>query len=158
MYDGVVDEILNYSVRGKDGRWIIPISVDWDFTLTKNSDWESGYTELNEYGFEVLKRWQEKYNVGIILNSMRHKAILKEPLKILKAHNIEIYGIGRNPNQDKDGNKVYKCFSVFDIDDRNVGVPKIDGIQRPYVNWEEVEKIMEPILNQIYYKLKAAKL
>ena len=73
MYEGVIDEILMYSVRSDDGRWIIPVSVDWDYTLTKSSDWASGHIELNEYGFDVLKRWHKKYNVGIIINSMRHE-------------------------------------------------------------------------------------
>lgn len=36
-YNGVVDEVLYYSERSEDGRWIIPIEVDWDYTLTKCS-------------------------------------------------------------------------------------------------------------------------
>lgn len=160
MYEGIIDEILMYSVRSDDGRWIIPVSVDWDYTLTKSSDWTSELFELNEYGFDVLKRWHEKYNVGIIINSMRHEELLEEPLKILHDKGIEIYGVGRNPDQDQDGNIVNKCFSVFDIDDRDVGIPvyKEMGRKRPYVNWEEVEKLMEPILEFIYSKLSLAKL
>ena len=155
MYEGVIDEITMYSEKTADGRWIIPISVDWDFTLTKSSDWESGHIELNDYGFTVLRRWQEKYNIGIILNTLRHKEVLVEPLKILREKGIRIYGIGKNPNQDKDGNIVNKCFSVFDIDDRDVGIPVYKELwrKRPYVNWEEVERIMEPILKLIYNKL-----
>lgn len=155
MYEGVIDEITMYSEKTADGRWIIPISVDWDFTLTKSSDWESGDIELNDYGFTVLRRWQEKYNIGIILNTLRHEEVLVEPLRILREKGIRIYGIGKNPNQDKDGNIVNKCFSVFDIDDRDVGIPVYKELwrKRPYVNWEEVERIMEPILKLIYNKL-----
>ena len=29
-YDGIIDEILYYSERDENGRWIIPIAVDWD--------------------------------------------------------------------------------------------------------------------------------
>lgn len=29
-YEGIIDEILFYSERSSDGRWIIPIEVDWD--------------------------------------------------------------------------------------------------------------------------------
>ena len=34
-YDAYTDEILFYGERGEDGRWIIPIEVDFDFTMTK---------------------------------------------------------------------------------------------------------------------------
>ena len=84
----------------------------------------------------------------------------KNSLKILRDKGIEVYGVGRNPNQDQDGNVVNKCFSVFDIDDRDVGIPvyKEKGRKRPYVNWEEVEKLMNPILEFICSKLSLAKL
>ena len=28
MYEGIIDEILMYSVRSDDGRWIIPVTVN----------------------------------------------------------------------------------------------------------------------------------
>jgi hypothetical protein len=39
-----------------------------------------------------------------------------------------------------------------------IPVYKEDGRKRPYVNWEEVEKLMEPILEFIYSKLSLVKL
>ena len=33
-YNGIIDEVLYYSERTEDGRWVIPIEVDWDFTIT----------------------------------------------------------------------------------------------------------------------------
>lgn len=160
MYEGLIDDILMFSVRDKNGRWIIPISVDWDYTLTKSSDIKTGKFELNEYGFTVLKKWQEKYNVGIILNTLRHESELDEPLEIFTKKGIEIYGIGRNPDQDKDGNIVSKCFSVFDIDDRDVGMPVYieENRKRPYVNWEKVEEILTPLLDIINEKLTLAQI
>ena len=155
-YDGLIDEILYYSERSEDGRWIIPIEVDWDYTLTKCSSWEQGTMELNEEGFEVMKRWVKDYNVGWILNSMRHDEILKEPLQILKDKEVSLYGIRKNPLQDKDENTVTKSFAIFCIDDRNIGTPHqwLENCNRPHVDWKEVDKMMSPILDHISNNLK----
>ena len=159
-YNGIVDEILYYSERSEDGRWIIPIEVDWDYTLTKCSCWEDGTMELNYEAFEVMKRWTKDYNVGWILNSMRHDEILKEPLETLEKEGIKLYGLRKNPCQDKDGNSVTKSFSVFCIDDRNVGTPVkwFEDCNRPHVDWVEVDKIMSPILKHISDSLDKVKL
>lgn len=159
-YDGIIDEILYYSERSKDGRWIIPIEVDWDYTLTKCSSWADGTMILNEEGFEIMKRWTKDYNVGWILNSMRHDEILKEPLETLENYGVELYSLRKNPCQDKDGNEVTKSFAVFCIDDRNVNTPHkwLEGCNRPHVDWEAVDKIMSPILEEISEKLNKSKL
>lgn len=158
-YDGVVDEVLYYSEKSEDGRWIIPIEVDWDYTLTKCSCWEDGTMEINYNAFEIMKRWTKDYNVGWILNSMRHDEILKEPLKTLEKEGVKLYSLRKNPRQDKDGNEVTKAFAVFCIDDRNVGTPIkwLEGCNRPYVDWGEVDKIMSPILEYMSDKLNKVK-
>ena len=155
-YNGLIDEVLYYSERSKDGRWIIPIEVDWDYTLTKCSSWEQGTMELNEEGFEVMKRWSKEYNVGWILNSMRHDEILQEPLQILKDKGIELYGIRKNPQQENDESTVTKSFAIMSIDDRNLGVPVkwLEGCDRPHVDWNGVDKIGTPILEHISNNLK----
>ena len=159
-YNGIIDEVLYYSERTEDGRWVIPIEVDWDFTLTKCSDWGTGEMVLNEEAFEIMRRWTKDYNVGWILNSMRHDEILKEPLETLEKEGIKLYGLRKNPCQDKDGNSVTKSFSVFCIDDRNVGTPVkwFEGCNRPHVDWVEVDKIMSPILKHISDSLDKVKL
>lgn len=159
-YNAIIDEVLYYSERSEDGRWVIPIEVDWDFTLTKCSQWETNEMLVNDEAFPIMRRWIKDYNVGFILNSLRHDEILKEPLKILEKEGIKLYGLRKNPNQDKDGNEVPKCFAVFSVDDRNVGCPHkwIDGCERPYVNWEEVDKLMSPILQHISDTLNKARL
>lgn len=155
-YDGIIDEVLYYSERSEDGRWIIPIEVDWDYTLTKCSSWEKGTMELNEEGFEVMKKWSKLYNVGWILNSMRHDEILREPIDILKDNGITLYGVRKNPRQDQDGNTVSKAFAVFCIDDRNVNTPHkwLEGCNRPHVDWREVDRIMTPILEYMSRQLE----
>ena len=70
-YDAYTDEILFYGERDKSGRWIIPIEVDFDFTLTKTSQWKDGKIEPNELCFDVMRRFTERYNVGWILHTMR---------------------------------------------------------------------------------------
>jgi hypothetical protein len=159
-YNGIIDEVLYYSERSEDGRWIIPVEVDWDYTLTKCSCWETGEMEINYEAFEVMKRWTKDYNVGWILNSMRHDEILKEPLKTLEKEGVKLYGLRKNPIQDRDGNSVTKSFSVFCIDDRNVGTPVkwFENCNRPHVDWEEVDKIMSPILKHISDNLDKVKL
>lgn len=159
-YDGVVDEVLFYSERSEDGRWIIPIEVDWDYTLTKCSSWKEGTMEINYEAFEVMKRWTKDYNVGWILNTMRCDEILKEPLKILENEGVKLYSLRKNPCQDKDGDEVTKAFAVFSIDDRDVGIPVkwLEGCNRPHVDWIGVERIMTPILEYISAKLNKVKL
>lgn len=159
-YNGLIDEILYYSERSKDGRWIIPIEVDWDYTLTKCSSWEKETMELNEEGFEVMKRWSKEYNVGWILNTMRHDEILQEPLQILKDKGIELYGVRKNPKQEEGASEVTKSFAIMSIDDRNLGVPVqwLEGCNRPHVDWVEVDKIGAPILGYMAKQLEKVKL
>ena len=154
-YDGIIDEILFYSERSEDGRWVIPIVVDWDYTLTKCSSWESGEMVINTEAFDIMKRWTKDYNVGFILDTMRHDEILKEPLETLEKYGVKLYGLRKNPQQDKDGNTVPKAFAVFSIDDRNVNIPVkwYEDCTRPYVDWIEVDKIMTPILEHISVNL-----
>ena len=155
-YDGIVEEILFYGEKSEDGRWIIPIEVDWDYTLTKCSSWKEDEMILNEEAFEVMKRWTKDYNVGWILNSMRHDEILKKPLKTLEKYNVKLYSLRKNPQQDKDGNEVSKCFAIMTIDDRCLGIPNkwFEGCNRPHVDWEGVDKLGTPILEYISNKLK----
>lgn len=156
-YNGIIEEILYYSEKTEDGRWIIPIEVDFDYTLTKCSSWALGEMVINDEAFEVMKRWANDYNVGWILNTMRHDEILKEPLRILNDNGIELYGVRKNPLQENDENKeVTKTFAIMSIDDRNVGIPHkwYKECDRPYVDWKKVNKIISPILKYISDELK----
>lgn len=161
-YNGIIDEVLYYSERTEDGRWVIPIEVDWDFTITKCSSWETGEMVLNKEAFEVMKRWTKDYNVGWILNSMRCDELLKEPLIILEKEGIKLYSLRKNPRQldDEHNKEVTKSFAVFCIDDRNVNIPVkwLDGCNRPHVDWMEIDKIMSPILKYISDNLDKIKL
>ena len=153
-YDGIIKEILYYGEKNKDGKWIIPIGVDWDYTLTKCSSWENGTMDVNYDALKIMKRWAKEYNVGWILDTMRPDSLLKEPLKILSENNVIMYGIRRNPTQDKNDPKI---FSIMTIDDKCLGIPlnMADGCDRPHVDWNGVEKIAEPILSYINDKINS---
>lgn len=157
-YDGVIDEVLYYSERSEDGRWIIPVEVDWDYTLTKCSSWEKGEMEINYEAFNVMKRWTRDYNVGWILNTMRNNELLKKPLEILEKEGVKLYSLRKNPLQEQD--EVSKSFSVFCIDDRNIGTPHqwLEGCNRPHVDWKKVDEIMSPILKHMSDTLEKVKL
>ena len=156
-YDGIIDEILFYGERSENGRWVIPILVDWDFTITKCSNWDDGTMDVNLDAIRVMKEWTEKYNVGWILDTMRPDNLLDEPLKVLEENKVKMYGIRRNPQQEMHEHKI---FALFCLDDRNIGTPLMmgEGCNRPCVNWEEVDKIMSPVLQEISEKLDKAKL
>ena len=155
-YDGVINEILYYGEKSEDGRWVIPIAVDWDFTITKCSSWADGTMEINYEAFDVMKEFTEKYNVGWILDTMRPDEIIDEPLRILEENKVKMYGIRRNPQQRGDEPKV---FAVFHIDDRNVGTPvkMLEGCERPHVDWAKIREIMTPILEEFSVKLNSNK-
>lgn len=103
---------------------------------------------LNEEAFDIMRRWQSEYNVGFILDTMRHGKYLDVPLEILKQQGINLYGIGGSPRDIEGGHKI---FSVFVIDDKCVGVPTMmdDGCDRQCVDWKKVDEIMTPILEEM---------
>lgn len=146
----VVKEILYYSEKTPDGRYVIPISVDFDFTITSSSDWLSGTINVNNDCITIMKKWKKDFNVGFILNTMRNGDNLNKAINVIKDNGIELYGIGINPLQEKAKELSGKIFSVFDIDDKNVGIPLVcEPNMRPYVDWQKIDKIMSPILNEI---------
>jgi hypothetical protein len=58
-------------------------------------------------------------------------------------HNIPLYGIQSNPTQ-KQWTDSPKAYAHLYIDDSALGIPlKYEsGESRPYVDWEEVEKLL----------------
>ena len=114
---------------------------------------------INHDAFKVMKRWTADYNVGWILNSMRHDELMEEPLRTLEKESVKLYSLRKNPRQGLDDNEVNKCFAIMSIDDRNLGVPLkwLDGCNRPHVDWEKVDEIGSPILDYISKQLLKVK-
>ena len=144
-FEGLKEE-LNKLSEMKNGKNIIPITVDFDSTMVL-SDYPYVKRE-NGNCSEILKRWVKEYNVGIILNTMRSDEHLDIALEWIKSKGIPLYGIGVNPTQEywTSSNKPY---SIFSIDDINVGCPLKREEGKYLVDWDEIVKILEPKLKTL---------
>lgn len=153
--DRYCEEIIWYSKKNeKTGKWIIPIVIDFDYCITKESSWLNGTFTENPGCFETLIRWQKEYGVEYILETMRGPSRIQPAIDYCAENGIHFFGIGRNPLQDQDGDITCKCWGIFDIDDRNAGTflnfPKDE---RPYINWELMSMWLTSILKQICERL-----
>lgn len=116
----------------------LPICVDFDGTICVHEYPLIG--EENKPCIEILKKWQEN-GIGIILDTMRDGKTLEEAVKWLKERGIKLYGIGKEPDQDK-WTKSNKAYGIFSIDDRNLGVPLITSKnERPRVDWKKIDEL-----------------
>lgn len=152
--DKICEEIIWYSKKDeKTGKWIIPIILDFDFTITKESSWLKGTFTENDHCFDTLKMWEDEFGVKYILETMRGAENIQPAINFCKSKGLEFFGVGYNPLQ-KEG-ETCKTWGIWDIDDRNAGTflkrPK-DG--RPYVDWEMLEYCMTPILKQVCDRIK----
>lgn len=69
---------------------------------------------------------------------------LMQALTWFKHHNIPLWGIQRNPNQDT-WTTSPKAYGQLYIDDAGIGCPLISDPSfhsRPYVNWIEIREIL----------------
>ena len=150
--DAICEEILWYSTKNEDGKYRIPIVLDFDFTCTKKSSWINETWEENPHCFETLKKW-EKLGCVFILDTMRGKSKIKPAIWLYK-NGVNVYGIGRNPDQDSDGDASTKAWGVFSIDDRNVGSFLVyEEGERPYIDWFMTDTYLTPILKKIQLRL-----
>src|SRR5690606_15896388 len=70
---------------------------------------------------------------------------LTEAINWYKKHNIPLYGIQENPTQHS-WTSSKKPYSVYDIDDINIGCPLLDIPElspRPFVDWIRISSILE---------------
>ena len=130
----------------KKSKPIIPICVDFDSTMVL-SDYPYVKRE-NGNCSEILKRWVEEYNVGVILNTMRSDEHLQIALDWIKEKGIPLYGIGENPTQ-KYWTNSKKAYGIFNIDDINVGCPLKLEDGKYLVDWDKIVEILEPKLKEL---------
>jgi hypothetical protein len=144
-----VFKILKHVYNDNMGKPIIPIAVDFDQTISKS--FYPAVGDANEHAIDIMIEWQEKYNVGWILYTMRSdkNGTLAPAVKWLQEQGIKLYGIGYAPNQEQ-WTSTNKPSSIFSIDDINIGTPMIyeDG-RPPRVDWLAIKEILEPILKHI---------
>lgn len=153
--DRYCEEIIWYSKKNeKNGKWIIPIVIDFDYCITKESSWLNGTFTENPGCFETLIRWQKEYGVEYILETMRGPSRIQPAIDYCAEHGVHFFGVGTNPLQSQDNDATCKCWGIFDIDDRNAGTflnfPKDE---RPYINWELMSMWLTSILKQICERL-----
>lgn len=114
------------------------IAVDFDGTCVDHVYPNIGVDV--PFAVETMKRL---INSGhkIILWTMRSGKELKEAENWFKGRNIELFGVQRNPEQDK-WTKSPKCYASLYIDDAAFGCPliSIDGFNRRCVDWKVVMK------------------
>lgn len=149
--DKICEELIWYGKRSEENhKYEIYISIDFDFCLTKISSWATGEIVKNDSCFDILKKWEKEFNCKYILDTMRTGDNLRKAVDFINENGIELYGIGKNPLQDADGQITNKSWAVFSIDDRNCMIPLIcPKDSRPYVNWYVLEAYMTPILRKI---------
>ena len=70
---------------------------------------------------------------------------LTDAVRWFESHGIPLFGVQRNPGQDT-WTKSPKAYAHLYIDDAALGCPLITGSkgERPYVNWEAVERMLFP--------------
>ncbi len=100
-------------------------------------------------------RWLKRFialKAKIILFTMRsdnmaHGDVLSEAVQYLRKEGVHLYGINRNPEQDR-WTSSPKAYGQLYIDDAAVGCPIIhpDGFARPCVDWSKVGPYVESIL------------
>lgn len=117
------------------------IAIDFDGTVVKHE-----YPNVGEdipFAEETIKNLVEQGH-KIILYTMRSGKYLEDAVNWFLEKGIPLYGINKNPSQ------IYwttsrKVYAHLYIDDAALGCPKIyptDINEKPYVNWEEVKKIL----------------
>lgn len=99
----------------------------------------------------VLKRLVEN-DQRLILFTMRCEGheirggnLLTQAVNWFKENDIPLYGIQRNPTQDR-WTSSPKAYGNIHIDDAGLGIPLIwnpELSDRPFVDWIKVEKILE---------------
>lgn len=118
------------------------IAVDFDGTCVTH-DYPRVGTDV-PHAVRVLKRLN-KNDVRIIVWTMRCGKYLDEDAKNwFESNEIEVWSYNLNPEQSS-WSESPKCYAHLYIDDAALGCPLIypeDGA-RPYVDWQEVEKLLE---------------
>lgn len=73
----------------------------------------------------------------LVLNTMRSGETLLEAEAWFKDNNIELFGVNKNPTQER-WTQSTKAFAHLYIDDAGLGIPLVRTIDRPYVDWRYV--------------------
>ena len=117
------------------------IAVDFDGTCVTH-DYPLIGKELNSC-VETLKDLVE-HDHKLVLNTMRSGKTLDAAVNWFKTNGIELFGINRNPTQDR-WTSSPKAYAELYIDDAALGCPLIyDPVfhSRHFVNWLKVREYL----------------
>lgn len=117
------------------------IAVDFDGTCVEHDYPAVG---LDVEGAAETLRALNKRGHRLILYTMRSGAKLEAAQRWFKQHNIELWSVNRNPEQEE-WTESPKVYAHYYIDDSALGCPImfIDGVRRPVVNWAKVREQLE---------------
>lgn len=116
------------------------ICVDFDGTSTTH-DYPNIGKDIG--AVKVLKKLVDEGH-NLILFTMRSGKTLQDAVDWYAKNNIQLFGINTNPTQ-KNWTSSPKAYGHLYIDDAALNCPlkyDADFHYRPYVDWEEVEKIL----------------
>ena len=124
------------------------IGVDFDGTMVKHKYPEIG--EPLEGAVETVLRLQEAGHKIILYTMRSHLCKAEDPvdrlqqaIDYMEENGIELYGVNQNPTQ-KYWTTSPKAFCHLFIDDASLGIPlEYEETGRPFVDWTEVEELLE---------------
>jgi len=74
---------------------------------------------------------------------MRGGQQLQDAVQWCQDHGIPLYGIVHDPTQHQ-WTSASKANGIFSVDDRNLGVPKMEYQGRQVVDWETIDRDYTP--------------
>jgi hypothetical protein len=116
------------------------LAIDFDGTVVTH-DYPYVGQEIPS-AVRVLKRI---VNAGhkLIIYTMRSNQPLQDAVNWYSEREIPVWGVNKNPTQHKWTESI-KIYAHRYIDDAALGVPLIYGQhERPFVDWDKVEKLLE---------------
>lgn len=118
----------------------VVIAVDFDGTCVTHEFPKVG----REVGAPRVLRRLVLEGASLILFTMRSGEHLLDAEKWFAKHGIPLYGVNRNPTQD--WTESPKAYAQIYIDDAALGAPLRKGLpgERPFINWEAVERMLLP--------------
>lgn len=123
------------------------IAVDFDGTVVTH-----GYPQVGRDvgAVPILKKLVEKGHKIMLWTMRGNKPVegvdtLQDAINWYKENDIPLWGINENPEQKESGwTNSNKQYAQIYIDDTALGCPLVLdwGVERPYVDWVQVEKML----------------
>lgn len=123
------------------------IAVDFDGTVVTHEYPQVG---RDVGAVPILKKLVEKGHKIMLWTMRGNKPVggvdtLQDAINWYKENDIPLWGINENPEQKESGwTNSNKQYAQIYIDDTALGCPLVLdwGVERPYVDWVQVEKIL----------------